>query len=91
LRQPDRELHAARRHGARIRGGIRVQWIALANRAPALTNEDNYEQLRASLRAARERYLAGGSRSAWGGQIHPKYMALGSRLTLPSHLRAQIG
>lgn len=32
---------------------------------PALTNEDNYEQLRASLRAARERYLAGGSRSAW--------------------------
>jgi hypothetical protein len=32
---------------------------------PALTNEDNYEQLRASLRAARERYLANGTRSAW--------------------------
>ncbi|MBI1942694.1 MAG: hypothetical protein HYS35_03430 [Betaproteobacteria bacterium] len=32
---------------------------------PALTNEDNYEQLRASLRAARERYLANGARTAW--------------------------
>ena len=32
---------------------------------PALTNEDNFEQLRASLRAARERYLANGGRSAW--------------------------
>src|SRR6187431_1233799 len=32
---------------------------------PALSNEDNYEQLRASLRAARARYLAHGMDSAW--------------------------
>ena len=30
---------------------------------PALSNEDNYEQLRASLRNARERYLAHGASS----------------------------
>jgi enolase-like protein len=32
---------------------------------PALTNEDNYEQLRVSLRSARERYLAHGMDTAW--------------------------
>jgi hypothetical protein len=32
---------------------------------PALSNEDNYGQLRASLRAARERYLAHGAETAW--------------------------
>ena len=32
---------------------------------PALSNEDNYEQLRASLRAAREQYLARGMATAW--------------------------
>ena len=32
---------------------------------PALTNEDNYEQLRVSLRAAREKYLARGAATAW--------------------------
>jgi len=32
---------------------------------PALTNEDNFEQLRASLRAARARTLASGERTAW--------------------------
>jgi hypothetical protein len=32
---------------------------------PALSNEDNCEQLRASLRAARERYLAHGVDTAW--------------------------
>jgi hypothetical protein len=32
---------------------------------PALSNEDNYEQLRASLRAARERYLARDADTAW--------------------------
>ena len=32
---------------------------------PALSNEDNFEQLRGSLRIARERYLEGGTRSAW--------------------------
>jgi Enolase C-terminal domain-like len=32
---------------------------------PALSNEDNFEQLRDSLRGARQRYLEGGERSAW--------------------------
>jgi hypothetical protein len=32
---------------------------------PALSNEDNYEQLRASLRAARGQYLAHGMATAW--------------------------
>src|SRR6185369_4204321 len=32
---------------------------------PALSNEDNFEQLRASLRAARDRYLAQGAATAW--------------------------
>src|SRR5262245_44635208 len=33
---------------------------------PALSNEDNFEQLRASLRTARDAYLANGSRTAYG-------------------------
>lgn len=33
---------------------------------PALSNEDNFDQLRASLGAAREAYLAAGSNTAWG-------------------------
>jgi len=32
---------------------------------PALSNEDNFEQLRNSMRTARERYLANGARTAW--------------------------
>ncbi len=32
---------------------------------PALSNEDNFEQLRGSLRSARLRYLEGGTRTAW--------------------------
>ena len=36
---------------------------------PALSNEDNFEQLRASLRAARERYLESGALSAWEHSI----------------------
>src|SRR5436190_6395561 len=32
---------------------------------PALSNEDNYEQLRASLRTARDLYLAHGMMTAW--------------------------
>ena len=32
---------------------------------PALSNEDNYEQLRASMRAAREKYLVRGAATAW--------------------------
>jgi len=33
---------------------------------PALSNQDNVEQLRASLRSARDDYLAGGEDTAWG-------------------------
>ena len=33
---------------------------------PALSNEDNFEQLRSSLRKAREAYLAGGTNTAFG-------------------------
>lgn len=33
---------------------------------PALSNEDNFEQLRAALRLAREAYLAGGTNTAFG-------------------------
>jgi hypothetical protein len=33
---------------------------------PALTNEDNYDQLRDSLATARQAYLAGGANTAWG-------------------------
>jgi hypothetical protein len=33
---------------------------------PALTNEDNFEQLRSSLRQARTAYLAGGANTAFG-------------------------
>jgi hypothetical protein len=36
---------------------------------PALTNEQNFEQLRASLRLARDAYLAGGSNTAFGHSI----------------------
>ena len=33
---------------------------------PALTNEDNFEQLRDSMRQARAAYLAGGDNTAYG-------------------------
>lgn len=33
---------------------------------PALSNEDNFEQLRSSLRQARDAYLAGGAKTAFG-------------------------
>jgi hypothetical protein len=33
---------------------------------PALSNEDNYQQLRDSLASARKSYLAGGANTAWG-------------------------
>lgn len=36
------------------------------DKSPALSNEDNFDQLRASLAAAREAYLAGGENTAWG-------------------------
>jgi L-alanine-DL-glutamate epimerase-like enolase superfamily enzyme len=37
---------------------------------PALTNEQNYEQLRGALRTAREAYLAGGENTAFGHFMH---------------------
>ncbi|HVJ22340.1 MAG TPA: hypothetical protein VM756_00230, partial [Burkholderiales bacterium] len=33
---------------------------------PALSNEDNFEQLRSSMRNAREAYLAGGANTGYG-------------------------
>jgi L-alanine-DL-glutamate epimerase-like enolase superfamily enzyme len=61
---------------------------------PALSNEDNYEQLRASLRAARERYLAHGMATAWHhsspgkGLVENYGPALIDRAVLDALLRA---
>jgi hypothetical protein len=48
-------------------GGAAAELLAPKwfDKNPALSNADNYEQLRASLRAAREQYLAHGMTSAW--------------------------
>jgi hypothetical protein len=60
---------------ARIRtSGGQETWGAAAellapkwfDKNPALTNEDNFEQLRTALRLAREAYLAGGAATAFG-------------------------
>jgi hypothetical protein len=61
---------------------------------PALSNEDNYEQLRASLRTARERYLAHGPETAWRhsspgtGLVENYGPALVDRAVLDALLRA---
>ena len=61
---------------------------------PALSNEDNYEQLRASLRSARERYLAHGLQAAWRhsspgkGLVENYGPALVDRAVLDALLRA---
>src|SRR6185369_2193345 len=61
---------------------------------PALSNEDNYEQLRASLRAARERYLAHDAQTAWRhsspgkGLVENYGPALIDRAVLDALLRA---
>jgi len=39
---------------------------------PALTNADNFEQLRQSVRSARQRYLANGARTAWAHSLPEK-------------------
>ena len=39
---------------------------------PALTNEDNVEQLRGSLRSARDKYLVHGTRTAWAHSLPGK-------------------
>ena len=62
---------------------------------PALTNEDNYEQLRASLRAARGQYLAHGMATAWRHSMPTKGLvenygpALLDRALLDAFCRAQ--
>ena len=61
---------------------------------PALSNEDNYEQLRVSLRNARERYLAHGMQTAWRhsspgkGLVENYGPALVDRAVLDALLRA---
>ena len=57
----------------RLENGIEAEGAAAEllapkwfDKNPALSNEDNYEQLRDSLRTAREAYLAGGANTAWG-------------------------
>jgi hypothetical protein len=47
---------------------------------PALSNEDNFEQLRASLRLARDAYLAGAANTAFGHSIdnYAPQIAIGS-------------
>ena len=61
---------------------------------PALSNEDNYEQLRASLRAARKRYLSHGTETAWRhsspgkGLVENYGPALLDRAVLDAFLRA---
>jgi L-alanine-DL-glutamate epimerase-like enolase superfamily enzyme len=61
---------------------------------PALTNEDNFEQLRRSLAAAREAYLAHEARSAWAhsspgrGLVHNYGPALVDRAVLDALCRA---
>jgi hypothetical protein len=61
---------------------------------PALSNEDNYEQLRASLRSARARYLAHGADTAWRhsspgkGLVENYGPALVDRAVLDALLRA---
>ena len=49
-------------------GGAAAELLAPKwfDKNPALTNEDNYDQLRASLAAARADYLAAGEQTAWG-------------------------
>src|SRR4029079_5197408 len=64
------------------------------DKKPTLSNEDNYEQLRASLRSARERYLAHGFESAWRhsspgkGLVENYGPALIDRAVLDALLRA---
>ena len=61
---------------------------------PALSNEDNYVQLRGSLRSARERYLAHGVETAWRhsssgkGLVENYGPALVDRAVLDALLRA---
>ena len=57
----------------RLQGGAEAEGAAAElmapkwfDKDPALSNDDNVEQLRGSLRAARAGYLSGGERTAWG-------------------------
>ncbi|HEX2199451.1 MAG TPA: enolase C-terminal domain-like protein [Burkholderiales bacterium] len=57
-------------NGKEAQGGaaelLAPKWF---DKDPALTNDENFEQLRASLRLAREAYLAGGENTAFGHSI----------------------
>jgi len=67
------------RAGIRLENGVEAQGAAAEmlmpkwfDKAPGLTNEDNIDQLRDSLRSARAAYLAGGANTAWG-HFHANY------------------
>ena len=65
---PQAFVHARiRLEGGREAEGASAELLAPKwfDKNPALSNEDNFEQLRDSMRAARERYLANGTRTAW--------------------------
>ncbi len=56
------------RHGTGMAAELLApKWF---DKNPALSNEDNFEQLRAALRIARELYLDGASRTAFGHFTH---------------------
>jgi len=63
----------------RLENGIEAEGAAAEmqvpkwfDKDPALSNEENVEQLRDSLRSARETYLSGGANTAWG-HFHAHY------------------
>src|SRR5262245_37432643 len=85
-----------RTEDGREAGGAAAELLAPKwfDKNPALSNEDNYEQLRASLRAARERYLAQDAQTAWRhsspgkGLVENYGPALVDRAVLDALLRA---
>jgi hypothetical protein len=74
-------------NGKEAQGGaaelLAPKWF---DKDPALTNEQNFDQLRASLRLAREAYLAGGSNTAFGHsiEIYGPQIAIGATQGLNS-------
>jgi L-alanine-DL-glutamate epimerase-like enolase superfamily enzyme len=70
-------------NGAESEGGaaelLAPKWF---DKDPALTNEQNFEQLRASIALAREAYLAAGTNTAYGhfiGAYEPQIAAAGKK------------
>jgi hypothetical protein len=74
-------------NGAEAEGGaaelLAPKWF---DKDPALSNEQNFDQLRASLRLAREAYLAGGENTAFGHsiEIYGPQIAIGATRGLNS-------